>query len=206
MKSVSVFVNDEYSWPASVKVKSHNPYGSCALLQPYNPHGQNVGRHTRLTCCAFVNSLGIERAHALQYIKSCHGNKRLRTPHTISMSVVLSKWYFCLQNQAAVLAEEDALVANLSDQLKQRTPHFPISCNPRSSSAVAKDFGPGSNRQTSGCLNCPNSESEFKLGASESLVPRDVDDKDGDWAQMAVPETLTEALEQILLLQVWCCR
>jgi hypothetical protein len=107
-------------------------------------------------------------------------------------------WRFFVQKQAAVLAEKDALIAKLCEQLKQRTPHLPISCNPRSSSATAKDFGPGSNSQTlTGRLHCPN---------LESLVPRDVDDKDGDWAQMTVPETLAEALEQIWLLQVWCCR
>jgi hypothetical protein len=112
-----------------------------------------------------------------------------------------------MQKQAAALSEKDATIAKLNLQLKQLKPHLPVPRNPRSSSATIKDHvtGTSSPRTTPRVLSATQNENASKLGASERLAPRDGDDEDGDWAHMPVPETLAEALEQILVLQV-CCR
>lgn len=116
-----------------------------------------------------------------------------------------------VQKQAAALADKDAEIAKLKQQLKQVTPLLPMA--PRSSAASSPkppraDSGPSSPaaQKRSSVVADGTSRDVFSGALMQEAASRRLDE-DADWQNLPVPESLQEALEQILVLQARaCCR
>lgn len=112
-----------------------------------------------------------------------------------------------LQKQAAALADKDAEIARLKQQLKHVTPHLPAAARSSAASSPKRSRAADSGPNSPGAPKRPSvaadgmSRDIFSEALTREALSRRLDD-DADWQNLPVPESLQEALEQILVLQV----
>jgi hypothetical protein len=114
-----------------------------------------------------------------------------------------------VQKQAAALAEKDAAIAKLKQQLAQVAPLVPSAPDPAAPAAQSSAPTAANSPRDDGGGNPAGPEPSPRRDAGEAAsmlllhgyAGRMVDE-DEDWESLPVPNSLREALEQILLLQI----